>query len=159
MATKIEKVNKTNVVSVIKELKSLPNMECGVDEIEFPDGTKEKFHYNGEADRQAAIQFATICVNATSNTNEAKKLMATCYNLMIKGINPTKIVKIANIEFYLDSKKKGIYDSTGRTVVELDDSEKKIKMSDEALTILLTEKVKNKVLSDINRVSIKVSVD
>lgn len=41
MANKINREAEKNVVETLKEIRLQPNMGCGVDEIEFPDGTKE----------------------------------------------------------------------------------------------------------------------
>lgn len=145
MATKINKENEKNVVETLKEIRLQPNMECGVDEIEFPDGTKEKFYYNGENDRQAAIKFATICVNATSNTAKAKKMMATCYQLMINNIVPERIITGENIgELYLDVEKKALYTSFGAKYVGLSEEEKNMDMSVDVLAMFLKERAERR---------------
>ena len=106
MANKINKTNTKNVVETLKEIRTQPNMECGIDTIEFPDGTIENFYYNGEADKQAALKFAEICVNATDNTQEAKRMMFICFQLMINNIIPERIIVLENgKELYLDVKK------------------------------------------------------
>lgn len=149
MANKINREAEKNVVETMKEIMSQPNMECGVDEIEFPDGTKEKFYYNGEADRQAAIKFATICVNATTDTPKAKQMMYTCFMLMTKNIVPERIIVLENgIELYLDVNKKGLYTSSGSEYVALTDEEKETKMTADILAMLLKERAERKVAEE-----------
>ena len=149
MANKINREAEKNVVETMKEIMAQPNMECGVDEIEFPDGTKEKFYYNGEADRQAAIKFATICVNATTNTPKAKQMMYTCFMLMTKNITPERIVILKNgTELYLDVNKKGLYTSSGCEYVVLTDEEKETKMTADILAMLLKERAERKVAEE-----------
>ena len=47
------KINKTEATKTIidaqNKMKANPNINLGTDEIVFPDGSKEKFDYNGEA--------------------------------------------------------------------------------------------------------------
>lgn len=63
-----------NVIDVIKEMNKRSNISLGIAEIEFPDGSKEKYYYNGEEDRQAAIDFAQICLDAcNSDSRKARK--------------------------------------------------------------------------------------
>lgn len=118
---------KKNVIETMAELVNTPNMKLGIDEIEFPDGTREKFYYNGELDRQAAITFAQICYNATHNTIEAKRMMATCFALLTKGITPTAMTVLGDgITYYIDHSRKLLCDKYGNIVVELEDDEKAI---------------------------------
>lgn len=146
MANKIIRENEKNVVEAMKEIMAQPNMECGFDEIEFPDGTKEKFFYNGETDRQAAIKFATICVNATNDTPKAKAMMYTCFALMVKGVYPERIVTLnEGIDLYLDTKKKALYDDFGNEFVALTEDEKKEKLSTNALALILKERAEHKL--------------
>ena len=123
--TKLTNNNK-NLIDTMAELANTPNMNLGVDEIEFPDGTREKFYYNGEADRQAAIAFAQICFNATNDTAKAQEMMANCFALIIKGITPTEEVLIDGIIYYIDHNRKLLCDKNGEIIVELDDDEKEI---------------------------------
>lgn len=149
MANKIYRESEKNVVETLKEIRLQPNMECGVDEIEFPDGTKEKFFYNGEADREAAVKFATICVNATSNTPKAKAMMATCFWLMVNNVKPERIVMLEDgRELYLDVDKKALYNSNGTAYVELTDEEKETKMSADVLAMLLKERAERKAAEE-----------
>lgn len=151
MANKIYRESEKNVVETLKEIRLQPNMECGVDEIEFPDGTKEKFFYNGEADREAAVKFATICVNATSNTPKAKTMMATCFWLMANNVKPERIVVLEDgRELYLDVDKKALYNSNGTAYVELTDGEKETKMSADVLAMLLKERAERKAAYNRN---------
>lgn len=149
MANKINREAEKNVVETLKEIRLQPNMQCGVDEIEFPDGTKEKFYYNGEADRQAAIKFATICVNATTDTPKAKAMMATCFKLMINNVVPERVLVLDNgMELYLDVDKKALYTSCGNVYVSLTDEEKETKMSVDVLAMLLKERAERKVTEE-----------
>ncbi len=122
--------NGTNksVIETMEELKNAPGIQLGIDEVEFPDGTKEKFYYNGEDDRQAAITFAQICYNATNNTAAAKVMMRTCFALLTKGITPMDTTVLGDgITYYIDYKRKLMCDSNGNILVELEEDEKKIK--------------------------------
>lgn len=142
--------NGTNkdVIATMQELKALPNMNLGIDEVEFPDGTKEKFYFNGEDDRQAAIAFAQICYNATNDTLAAKRMMATCFALMTKNIMPTATTVLGDgITYYIDHKRKLLCDKYGNIVVELEDDEKKIK-DKLAITRLLEERAERKIWID-----------
>lgn len=145
MANKINRTATKDVIETMKEINAAANMNLGIDSIEFPDGTIEKFCYNGEEDRQAAIQFATICVNTSTDTIEAKRKMRICFNLKANNINPERtIMADKNKELYLDVKKKALYEDDGSAYVELTDEEKKIKMSADALALLLKERAINK---------------
>ena len=149
MANKINREAEKNVVETLKEIRLQPDMECGIDEIEFPDGTKEKFYYNGEADKQAAIKFATICVNATTDTPKAKAMMATCFQLMINNIVPERALVLENgKELYLDVEKKALYTNYGTVYVSLTDEEKETKMSTDVLAMLLKERAERKVAEE-----------
>lgn len=141
-------VNK-DVMQVMEELSNVPNINLGIDEIEFPDGTKEKFYYNGEDDRQAAITFAQICYDATNNTVQAKQMMTTCFALLTKGIMPTVITALSDgITYYIDHKRKLLCDKWGNIVVELEDDEKKIK-DKLAITRLLEERAERVIWQDV----------
>ena len=84
-----------NIIDIISEMNKRSNISFGIASIEFPDGTVEKYYYNGEADRQAAVDFAQICLDAcNSDSRKAKKMMRICFMLMSKGINPTEIVEL-----------------------------------------------------------------
>lgn len=142
--------NGTNksVIETMAELKNTAGINLGVDEIEFPDGTKEKFYFNGEEDRQAAITFAQICYNATNNTAAAKVMMTTCFALLTKGIMPTATTVLGDgITYYIDHKRKLLCDKQGNIVVELEDDEKKIK-DKLAITRLLQERAERKIWTD-----------
>ena len=152
--TKLNNTNK-NVIETMAELKNISNINLGVDEIEFPDGTKEKFYYNGEEDRQAAITFAQICFNATHNTNAAKQMMATCFALLTKGIAPTEMTVLGDgITYYIDHNRKLLCDKYGNIIVELEDDEKEIfndiRRTDIklAITRLLQERAEVKIWTD-----------
>lgn len=133
--------NNKNVVEVAAEIKRLNTINLGIDEIEFPDGTKEQFYFNGEADRQAAINFATICYNATNNTVECKQMMFTCFMLLSNGITPTEIVTLNNgITAYIDHEKRLIADGNGNVIVELADDEKEAIGDNLIITRLLIER-------------------
>ena len=152
--TKLTNNNK-NLIETMAELANTPNMNLGIDEIEFPDGTKEKFYYNGEADRQAAIAFAQICYNATNDTAKAKRMMQTCFTLMTKGITPTEETVLGDGgTYYIDHNRKLLCDKYGEIIVELEDDEKEafndIRRQDIRLAIsrLLTERAEVKIWTD-----------
>lgn len=127
MAIEMKKENIKTVAQVMDEIYNTPNMECGVEEIIFPDGSREKFYYNGEADKQAAIDFAQICINATEDSYKAKRLMYTCFQLMVKNIHPTEIVELNHIgEAYIDHHNGIIVDTFGNTLAELQEDEKRL---------------------------------
>jgi hypothetical protein len=137
--TKLTNNNK-DVIETMAELVNTNGINLGIDEIEFPDGTKEKFYYNGEEDRQAAIAFAQICFNATNDTAKAKQMMTTCFNLLTKGITPTAETVLGDgITYYIDHKRKLLCDKYGNIVVELEDDEKEI-------------------FADINREDVKLAI-
>lgn len=137
-----------DVLGVMEELKKASNIQLGVDEIEFPDGTKEKFYYNGEEDKQAAIDFAQICFNATNNTVQAKQMMTTCFALLTKDIMPTATTVLGDgITYYIDHKRKLLCDKYGNIVVELEEDEKEIK-DKLAITRLLEERAERKIWQD-----------
>lgn len=148
MAVEIKKENVKTVADVMEEIKTHPNMECGVEEIIFPDGSKEKFYYNGKADRDAAIVFAQICINATDDSNKAKRMMFICFNLMVKGICPTEVVKLSAGEAYVDHPKGIIVDQMGNTIAKLNDDERVLCGSNvqsvrNIITSLLIERAEN----------------
>ena len=122
--TTITANNKT-VIETIAELKKA-KINLGMEEIEFPNGHKEKFYYNGEEDKQAAINFAQICYNATNDTYKAKQMMQTCFLLLTKGINPDEMVEARGTTYYIDHDKKILCNSNGSTVAELTEDEQDI---------------------------------
>ena len=131
-----------NVVEVMEQLAKKNNMQMGIDTIEFPDGSKEQFFYNGEEDRKAAIEFAQICLDATHNTPEAKIMMATCFALKVNNIIPTEIVEIEGSKYYIDHERKILCDSMANIIAELEKDENEISEK-KAITLLLTERAKN----------------
>ena len=147
MANKINKESKKNVIETLNEIKAQPNMNCGIDEIEFPDGTKEKFYFNGEDDRQAAIKFATICVNATDNTQEAKRMMYICFQLMTKNVNADRIVEVNGCEYYLDHNQGKLFDGNGYKVVGLTEEEMALELNIDAMALILKERAKNQTMA------------
>lgn len=151
MANKIIKEANKNVVETMQALMATANMNLGIEEIEFPDGSKEKFFYNGEADRQAAIDFATICVNSTDTVPEAKRRMFTCFNLLVNGIKPVKIIEKDGYELYLDGEKKALYNAYGEAVIELSEEEKALEMNLDVLELLLENKLEAKIAADAAR--------
>ena len=140
---KLQNGTNKNVVDTMKELLTTPNMKLGTEEIEFPDGTKEKFYYNGEEDRKAAINFAQICFNATNNTMRAKQMMSVCFALLTKGITPSAQVVLSDgVTYYIDHKQKILCNSYGNIIAELNEEEKKIK-DKVAITSILKERAEN----------------
>ena len=144
---KLEKTNKT-VVETMEELTGAVGIELGIDEIEFPDGTKEKFYFNGEEDKQAALLFAQICFNATNDTLKAKQMMTTCFHLMTKGITPNYETVLGDgMPYFIDYKRKLLCDKLGNIVVELEEDEQAI--NDElAIRRLLEERAERIIWSD-----------
>ena len=139
-----------NVIDVINEMNKRSNISLGIASIEFPDGTVEKYYYNGEADKQAAVDFAQICLDAcNSDSRKAKKMMRICFMLMSKGINPTEIVTLNDgNEYYIDHKQRILTDGNGNIVVALTDEEKKqVGNSKGAISLILTERA-NRLLEE-----------
>ena len=139
-----------NVIDIINEMNKRSNISLGIASIEFPDGTVEKYYYNGEEDRQAAIDFAQICLDAcNSDSRKAKKMMRICFMLMSKGINPTEIVTLNDgNEYYIDHKQRILTDGNGNIVVALTDEEKKqVGGSKGAISLILKERA-NRLLEE-----------
>lgn len=139
-----------NVIDVINEMSKRSNISLGIASIEFPDGTVEKYYYNGEEDRQAAIDFAQICLDAcNSDSRKAKRMMYTCFMLMSKGITPTEIVELNDgNEYYIDHKQRILTDGNGNIVVALTDDEKKqVGGSKGAISLILKERA-NRLLEE-----------
>lgn len=132
-----------NVIDVFNEMNKRSNLNLGIASIEFPDGSIEKYYYNGEEDRQAAIDFAQICLDAcNSDSRKAKQMMRICFMLASKGINPTEIVELNDgKEYYIDHKQRILVDGSGNTVVALTDEEKKqVGNSKGAISLILKER-------------------
>ena len=139
-----------NVIDVINEMNKRSNISPGIASIEFPDGTVEKYYYNGEEDRQAAVDFAQICLDAcNSDSRKAKKMMRICFMLMSKGITPTEIVELNDgNEYYIDHKQRILTDGNGNTIVALTDKEKKqVGGSKGAISLILKERA-NRLFED-----------
>ena len=145
---KLNNGSNKNVIETMAELKGMNNINLGIDEIEFPDGTKEKFYYNGEEDRQAAIDFAQICFNATNDTTRAKQMMHTCFTLLTNDITPTETTALSDgMEYYIDHKRKLLCDKYGNIIVELEEDEKEIK-DKLAISRLLQERAERIIWAD-----------
>lgn len=139
-----------NVIDVINEINKRANISLGIASIEFPDGTVEKYYYNGEEDRQAAIDFAQICLDAcNSDSRKAKQMMRICFMLASKGINPTEIVELNDgKEYYIDHKQRILVNGNGDIVVALTDEEKKqVGNSKGAISLILKERA-NRLFED-----------
>ena len=139
-----------NVIDVINEMNKRSNISLGIASIEFPDGSIEKYYYNGEEDRQAAVDFAQICLDAcNSDTPKAKRMMYICFMLKSKGINPTEIVELNDgKEYYIDHKQRILVDGGGNIVVALTDEEKKqVGNSKGAISLILKERA-NRLFED-----------
>ena len=139
-----------NVIDVINEMNKRNNISLGIASIEFPDGSIEKYYYNGEEDRQAAIDFAQICLDAcNSDSRKAKQMMRICFMLMSKGITPTEIVELNDgNEYYIDHKQRILVDGNGNTIVALTDEEKKkVGGSKGAISLILKERA-NRLLEE-----------
>ena len=142
-----------NVIDVFNEMSKRPNLNMGIASIEFPDGTVEKYYYNGEEDRQAAVDFAQICLDAcNSDSRKAKKMMYMCFMLMSKGITPTEVVKLDDgNEYYIDHKQRILVDGNGNTIVALTDTEKKqVGNSKGAISLILKERANRLLEEDDN---------
>ena len=142
-----------NIIDVINEMNKRSNLNLGIASIEFPDGTVEKYYYNGEADKQAAVDFAQICLDAcNSDSRKAKKMMRICFMLMSKGITPTEIVELNDgNEYYIDHKQRILVDSNGNTIVALTDTEKKqVGNSKGAISLILKERANRLLEEDDN---------
>ena len=132
-----------NVIDVSNEMDKRSNLNFGIAAIEFPDGSIEKYYYNGEEDRQAAIDFAQLCSDAcNSDSNKAKRMMCICFMLKVNGIKPTEIVKLDDgNEYYIDHKKRVLADGNGNSIVALTDDEKKqVGNSKGAISLILKER-------------------
>lgn len=139
-----------NIIDVINEMNKRSNISLGIASIEFPDGTVEKYYYNGEEDRQAAVDFAQICLDAcNSDSRKAKRMMYICFMLMSKGITPTEIVELNDgNEYYIDHKQRILTDGNGNIVVALTDEEKKqVGNSKGAISLILKERA-NRLFED-----------
>ena len=139
-----------SIIDIIKEMNKRGNISLGIASIEFPDGTVEKYYYNGEEDRQAAVDFAQICLDAcNSDSRKAKKMMRICFMLMSKGITPTEIVELNDgNEYYIDHKQRILTDGNGNIVVALTDEEKKqVGNSKGAISLILKERA-NRLLEE-----------
>lgn len=153
------KINKTEqqqtIIDAQNKMKANPNINLGTDEIVFPDGSREKFDYNGEADRQAAIDFAQICLDVCAgDSDKAKRMMASCYLLLKNGYNVDEIITSAeskiNTETYIDYKKGVLLTPYASVVASLTEDElKATKGKKNALTkSLLLERAKADYLED-----------
>ena len=139
-----------SIIDVFEEMNKRPNLNMGIASIEFPDGTVEKYYYNGEADKQAAVDFAQICLDAcNSDTPKAKRMMYICFMLKSRGINPTEIVELNDgKEYYIDHKQRILTDGNGNTIVALTDEEKKqVGNSKGAISLILKERA-NRLLEE-----------
>lgn len=139
-----------NVIDVFNEMSKRSNLNMGIASIEFPDGSVEKYYYNGEEDRQAAVDFAQICLDAcNSDSRKAKRMMYICFMLKSKGITPTEIVELNDgKEYYIDHKQRILVDGSGNIVVALTDEEKKqVGNSKGAISLILKERA-NRLFED-----------
>ena len=150
MSIKLNKTEATkNIINALDAMKADQNINLGIEEIEFPDGSKEKFYYNGEADKQAAVHFAQICIDVCSgDSDKAKRMMASCFMLLTKGYNVDEIVASSesgiDTETYIDYK-KGVLLTPQATVISslTEDELKATKGKKNALTkSLLLERAK-----------------
>lgn len=129
MSIKINKTEATKtIINALEAMKADENINLGIEEIEFPDGSKEKFYYNGESDKQAAVHFAQICIDVCAgDSNKAKSMMASCYQLLTKGYNVDEIVPSEEseigIETYIDYKKGVLLTPYAQVLSSLDEEE------------------------------------
>ena len=153
------KINQTvstpNIINALDAMKADGNINLGIETIEFPDGSKEKFCYNGEADKQAPVHFAQICIDVCAgDSDKAKSMMTSCFMLLTKGYNVDEIVTSAESEIdtetYIDYK-KGVLLTPQATVVSslTEDELKSTKGKKNALTkSLLPEGARTDYLED-----------
>ena len=153
------KINQTvstpNIINALDAMKADENINLGIEEIEFPDGSKEKFYYNGEADKQAAVHFAQICIDVCAgDSDKAKRMMASCFVLLSNGYNVDEIVPSAESEIdtetYIDYKKGVLLTPYASVVASLTEDElKATKGKKNALTkSLLLERARTDYLED-----------
>lgn len=153
------KINQTvstpNIINALDAMKADGNINLGIEEIEFPDGSKEKFYYNGEADKQAAVHFAQICIDVCAgDSDKAKRMMASCFVLLTNGYNVDEIVPSAESEIdtetYIDYKKGVLLTPYATVVASLTEDElKATKGKKNALTkSLLLERARTDYLED-----------
>ena len=142
---KKENINITesnNTISVISAMKADQRMNLGVATVTLPDGTQLPFYYNGEDDKQLAIKFATICYEATKNTQKCMSLMYSCFKLLTAGISPDEVITEYDDELYLDYGQALIADGCANILVSLNKEEKKLFKSKAQIKHLLLEKLK-----------------
>ena len=153
------KINQTaatpNIINALDAMKADQNINLGIEEIEFPDGSKEKFYYNGESDKQAAVHFAQICIDVCAGDSDtAKHMMASCFVLLTNGYNVDEIVTSAESEIdtetYIDYKKGVLLTPYATIVASLTEDElKATKGKKNALTkSLLLERARTDYLED-----------
>ena len=153
------KINQTvstpNIINALDAMKADENINLGIEEIEFPDGSKEKFYYNGEADKQAAVHFAQICIDVCAgDSDKAKRMMTSCFMLLTKGYNVDEIVTSAESEIdtetYIDYKKGVLLTPQATVVASLTEDElKATKGKKNSLTkSLLLERARTDYLED-----------
>ena len=156
MSIKLNQTEATkNIINALDAMKADQNINLGIEEIEFPDGSKEKFCYNGESDKQAAVHFAQICIDVCAgDSDKAKRMMASCFMLLTKGYNVDEIVASTESEIdtetYIDYK-KGVLLTPQATVISslTEDELKATKGKKNALTkSLLLERAKVDYLED-----------
>lgn len=156
MSIKINKTEATkNIINALDAMKADENINLGIEEIEFPDGSKEKFYYNGEADKQAAVHFAQICIDVCAgDSDKAKHMMASCFVLLTNGYNVDEIITSAESEIdtetYIDYKKGVLLTPYATIVASLTEDElKATKGKKNALTkSLLLERARTDYLKD-----------
>lgn len=156
MSIKINKTEATkNIINALDAMKADENINLGIEEIEFPDGSKEKFYYNGEADKQAAVHFAQICIDVCAgDSDKAKSMMTSCFVLLTNGYNVDEIVTSAESEIdtetYIDYKKGVLLTPYATIVASLTEDElKATKGKKNALTkSLLLERARTDYLED-----------
>ena len=122
------KINQTvstpNIINALDAMKADGNINLGIETIEFPDGSKEKFCYNGEADKQAAVHFAQICIDVCAgDSDKAKSMMTSCFMLLTKGYNVDEIVTSAESEIdtetYIDYKIEKLKEQKDKTKYQI----------------------------------------
>ena len=156
MSIKINKTEATKtIINALDAMKADANINLGIEEIEFPDGSKAKLYYNGEADKQAAVHFAQICIDVCAgDSDKAKHMMASCFVLLTNGYNVDEIITSAESEIdtetYIDYKKGVLLTPYASVVASLTEDElKATKGKKNALTkSLLLERARTDYLED-----------
>lgn len=129
------KINQTeqpkNILNAMRAMNADMKINLGIEEIEFPDGSKETFYYNGEDDKEAAVHFAQICIDVCAgDSNKAKAMMATCYLMLANNYDVDEIISSEESEIdtetYIDYKKGVLLTPEVEVLASLTEDELKV---------------------------------